>query len=160
GRRLRFAKGADCRREGLFDQAPVAATAARSQQAALGERRRRAAPDDEVVEHLHVHQRQGALQRLRKRLLGLAWLGHPGRMVARQSHPLVGRHVSSGKFSLYRSARNVPRSSCAERASTRPPSRRTSYTPRVTSNPRRRRVCCEKTRRRGPCVAGLLLLLL
>jgi hypothetical protein len=71
-----FAKGADY--TGFF-----------LQQTPLGEGDGLVAGDDEVVEHLHVHQRQRLAQVARQQLVGLARLRRAGRMVMRESNPTV-----------------------------------------------------------------------
>src|SRR4029078_12657396 len=56
------------------------------QEAALGEGHGGPGPNNEVVEHLDVHQRQGLLQGLGQRLVGAARFGNAGGVVMGKNH--------------------------------------------------------------------------
>ena len=52
-----------------------------SEQPALREGHAPIAPDNEVIEHAHIHQRQCIAQPLGDEFVGLAGLGHAGRVL-------------------------------------------------------------------------------
>lgn len=64
-----------------------------SDKSTFGERHRRAAADDEVIQDLDVDERQRALQGLGKHLIGLARFGDAGWMLGcvRECHPDLRR---------------------------------------------------------------------